>query len=86
MARLSYDFAIGYDRNVEYDQAVAPEVLTSTLDAGWPAEPTVDLGSSPEPTVDLQGPSDSTADLAASDTLANLGTGPEVIVELEAAE
>lgn len=84
MARLSYSFPIGYDRPVDYDQPVAPDVLTSTLDAGWPADSQADLATADQTIAQTVSP-ESQAQLDASDTAANLASGSESTLKVEVA-
>lgn len=85
MARLTYDWPIGFDRpDVEFDQLLAPVV--NNYDAELAQEPDLPmaLASDAEPSLGVAGDADSTLHPAISDTPTRLATDSELSLQVEA--
>jgi hypothetical protein len=84
MAQLTYDFPIGYDRNVEFDALLAPASRAFRLEVSATTG-TAELTSDAEPVFDVTGRGapifESRDD---GDTTPRLGSDTDLTLEIEA--
>lgn len=85
MARLTYDWPLGFDRlDVTFDQLLTPVVRN--YDAALAQEPDlpVSLASESEPALAVAGDADTTLSPVVSDTPSRLATDSELSLQVEA--
>ena len=85
MARLTYDWPIGFDRtDVEFDQLLTPVVHNYDAELAQEPDLPVSLASDGEPTLAVTGDADTTLSPAVSDTPSRLATDSELSLQVEA--
>lgn len=83
MARLRYDFGIGFDRDVAFDDVDAPTVATYDADLALEPDLPVEVTYTDKPTAELTADEALWLDLAGSDANSKLTPDGDVTLEVE---